>query len=53
MALIPKFEPLTEHDAEHKHLEPDEALFMPVVTALFGEQEGADAPEAADVVDEG
>ncbi len=46
LALIPKFEPLTDHDAEHKHLEPDEALFMSVVTSLFGEQKAGAAPEA-------
>lgn len=45
-ALIPRLEPLTDHDTEHEHLEPSEAVFMAVVTALFGEQEGADAPEA-------
>jgi len=53
MALIPRLEPLADHDAKHGHLEPDAALFMQVVTALFGEQEGADAPDAADVADEG
>lgn len=53
MALIPRLEPLTDHDATHDHLEPDEGLFMQVVTALFGEQEGTDAPDAAEVADEG
>lgn len=48
MALIPKFEPLTDHDAKHEHLVPDEALFMSVVTALFGEQEAGAADDDAD-----
>jgi len=46
--LIPRPEPVPDHPTKHDHLEPSEGLFMGVVTALFGEQEGADAPDDAD-----